>query len=121
MAAEGRPILVVEDDPSLRETIAAALEINGYPVQQAENGAQALELVEQEAPSLVLLDMVMPVLDGREFAAQLRAGGFDTPILVMSASRDPERSAEEIGAEGAVAKPFGVQELLIKVEQLRVA
>ncbi len=118
MEPEGRPILVVDDDQAIRDSIAAALELDGYPVRLA---AEALEAIEEQPPSLVVLDMVMPVLDGRAFAEQLRIRGFDPPILVISASQDPERSAKEIGASGSVAKPFDIQQLLTKVEELHVA
>jgi len=121
MEPEGRPILVVDDDQAIRESIAAALEFDGYPVRLAADGAEALEAMAEQRPSLVVLDMVMPVLDGRAFAEELRIRGFDPPILVISASQDPERSAKEIGASGSVAKPFDIQQLLTKVEQLRVA
>ena len=97
------------------------MELDGYAVTQAADGVEALQAVEEQAPSLVLLDMVMPRLDGYGFAAELRSRGLDPPILVMSASQDPEKSARQIGADGAVAKPFDIHELLEKVEQLRVA
>ena len=121
VAANERPILIVEDDESLRQAITTMLEMDGYPVRSVSNGAEALEAIEEQAPSLVLLDMVMPVLDGREFAAALKARDIELPILVMSASHDPRKSAEEIRAAGAIAKPFDVQELLTKVDQFRAA
>jgi len=113
--------LIVEDDESLRQAITTILEMDGYPVRSVSNGAEALEAIEEQAPSLVLLDMVMPVLDGREFAAALKARDIELPILVMSSSHDPRKSAEEIRAAGAIAKPFDVQELLAKVDQFRAA
>ena len=121
MAEADRPILVVEDDAAIRESVAAVLELDGYHVRTAADGAEALWAMEAQTPSLVILDLVMPGLDGPAFAAEVRSRGLDPPILVMSASHDPERAAREIGADGAMAKPFNINDLLAKVEQLRAA
>ncbi|HEV2126402.1 MAG TPA: response regulator, partial [Chloroflexota bacterium] len=91
----------------------------GYPVTTAGNGIEALAAVEREHPSLILLDMRMPVLDGWGFARQLRARGVHLPILVMTAAQDAGSWAEEIGAEGYLAKPFDLLDLLDEVARLR--
>lgn len=114
----GAPILVVDDDPSIRATVSAILELEGYPVHSVEDGAQALEAVEQERPSLVLLDMRMPVLDGWGFARAIKERGLRLPILVMTAAQDARRWALEIGADGYLAKPFDLLDLLRAVERL---
>lgn len=114
----GAPILVVDDDPSIRATVSAILEMEGYPVHSVEDGAQALEAVEQERPSLVLLDMRMPVLDGWGFARAIKERGLRLPILVMTAAQDARRWALEIGADGYLAKPFDLLDLLRAVERL---
>ena len=113
----GAPILVVDDDPSIRATVSAILEMEGYPVHSVEDGAQALEAVEQEHPSLVLLDMRMPVLDGWGFARAIKGRGLKLPILVMTAAQDARRWALEIGADGYLAKPFDLLDLLRAVER----
>jgi two-component system chemotaxis response regulator CheY len=113
------PILVVDDDQTILNTVAEILHLEGYPVTTASNGAEALQAVERTEPSLVLLDMRMPILDGWSFARQLRARGVDTPILVMTAAQDARLWAEEIGAEGFLAKPFDLMELLDAVASLR--
>jgi DNA-binding response OmpR family regulator len=118
MAAEA-PILVVDDDPAIRATVAEILELEGYPVETAPNGAAALEAVRRRRPALVLLDMRMPVLDGWGFARELAEQGIDLPILVMTAARSASVWAEEIGAAGYVSKPFDLTELLSAVERLR--
>ncbi len=115
------PILVVDDDPSILATVSEILEFEGYPVRTATNGAEALQLIEQEPPSLVLLDMRMPVLDGWGFARRLGERGVRLPIVVMTAAQDARRWAEEIGAAGYVPKPFELPELLDTVERLRAA
>jgi CheY-like chemotaxis protein len=117
-----RPILVVDDDEVLRELIAEGLTHAGYPVRTAPNGLDALLALEAIDPSLVILDMQMPVLDGWEFAAELRAAGLDLPVLVITAhSRNPARAAREVDAADFLGKPFGLDDLLSKVEQLRAA
>ena len=115
------PILVVDDDDSIRQTVAEILSVEGYPVESASNGEEALARVAEKTPGLVLLDMRMPVLDGWGFARELRQRGIKLPILVMTAAQNARRWAEEIGADGFVPKPFDLNELLDKVEALRRA
>lgn len=111
------PILVVDDDYAIRMAVSEILQFEGYSVATAANGAEALEAIERLKPSLVLLDMRMPVLDGWGFARELRARGLRLPILVMTAARSASRWAEEIGAQGYLAKPFDLPDLLKVVEQ----
>ena len=112
-----RPILVVDDDSSIRETVSEVLNMEGYRVETARNGLEALRAIEDGAPRLVLLDMRMPLLDGWGFARALRERGLDLPIVVMTAARDARRWAQEIGARGYLAKPFELGDLLSAVEQ----
>ena len=113
------PILVVDDDPNILDVVSELLDMEGYRVATAANGAEALLAIELQRPSLVLLDMRMPVLDGWGFAKQLRERGVKLPILVMTAAQNARLWAEEIGAQGYVAKPFEVPALLAAVEKLR--
>ena len=113
------PILVVDDDESIRQTVSEILEVEGYRVSAAANGEEALVRVEESKPALVLLDMRMPILDGWGFARVLRERGIILPILVMTAAQNARTWAEEIGADGYVAKPFDLDDLLNKVERLR--
>lgn len=112
------PILVVDDDPSILSTVAAILDDEGYPVTTATNGAEALVAVENTHPSLILLDMRMPVLDGWGFVRALRERGVMLPVVVMTAAQDTRRWAEEVGAAGYIAKPFDLLDLLVTVENL---
>jgi CheY-like chemotaxis protein len=114
-------ILIVDDDPSIRATVTEILEFEGYPVEAAANGAEALRSIERSRPSLVLLDMRMPVLDGWGFARALRERGMRLPILVMTAAQNARAWAEEIGADGFVAKPFDLPELLDAVDRVRAS
>lgn len=111
-------ILVVDDDASIRSTVSEILDLEGYPVETAADGAEALRAVERSCPALVLLDMRMPVLDGWGFARELKDRGIRLPILVMTAAQNARRWAQEIGAEGYVAKPFELLDLLEAVERL---
>lgn len=112
------PILVVDDDPAVLDTVSAILEDEGYVVAQATNGAEALARLEDFRPRLILLDMRMPVLDGWGFARALQERGLRLPILVMTAAQDAGRWAREIGADGYIAKPFELAGLLTAVEGL---
>jgi CheY-like chemotaxis protein len=110
-------VLIVDDEADIRATVSAMLEIEGYAVAEAANGADALVAVESDPPDLILLDMRMPVLDGWGFAAELRRRRHGIPIVVMTAARDAARWAGEIQAAAFVAKPFGYDDLLAAVEQ----
>lgn len=113
------PILVVEDEPDIRRLVSEILESSGSSVLAAENGSEALEILEREQVSLILLDMRMPVLDGWGFARAARLMGIDAPIVVMTAAENARRWASEVGAHDYVAKPFEVTALLAAVERVR--
>jgi CheY-like chemotaxis protein len=112
------PILVVDDDPTILATVAETLDLEGYPVVTAANGVEALEAIEREMPSLVLLDMRMPVLDGWGFVRVLRERGLSLTVVVMTATADARRWANEIGAQGVLPKPFDLDDLIAEVERL---
>jgi CheY-like chemotaxis protein len=114
-------ILVVDDEAGIRATLRDILESEGYPVLTADSGARALPLVEAEQPGIIVLDMRMPVVDGWDFAAALRARGVATPLLVLTSAREPEAVAREIGAADWVGTPFDVLDLLEKVAKLDAA
>jgi CheY-like chemotaxis protein len=99
-------ILVVDDDPLLTIAVSASLELRGFPARTAANGSEALEMVQELEPSLVLLDLHMPVLDGRGFMEALRARGKHLTVVVMSSDPDLPRVAEELGAVAYLPKPF---------------
>ena len=112
-------VLVVDDEPDIRATVTAMLEIEGYAVEEAMNGAAALEVIEADPPDIILLDMRMPILDGWGFAEQMRLRGHAIPIVVMTAARDAARWATEIAATAFIAKPFGYDDLIEAVEGAR--
>src|SRR5690242_2536703 len=113
-----RAILVVDDDPTILAAVADLLDLEGYPVAMATNGAEALQVLGQGLPSVVLLDMRMPILDGWGFARAASAAGHHLRIIVMSAAHDARRWAEEIGAAGYVSKPFEMDDLLGEVRRV---
>lgn len=114
-------VLVVDDEPGIRSTVAEMLSLEGYAVDEAANGEEALAVVKRRRPDLVLLDLRMPVLDGWGFVAALRTRGVSVPIVVMTAARDTQRWAEQIAARGTLAKPFGYDDLIAAVERARSA
>src|SRR5712692_5230315 len=105
-------ILVVDDDADFREGLRAALEMKGYQVEEAGNGKDALERIEKKPPLLVLLDLQMPVMNGRELLQKLRAAPEtkDVPVVIISGFGF-EWEAELMGAQGYVGKPFEPEEL----------
>ena len=126
------PVLVVDDEPDIVTFVRLALEDEGYGVVTAANGAEALEVLRVTNPSLILLDLRMPGMGGREFvqeyrqretaAVQAAPGGLaglitPVPIIVVTASRMPEVDPEEMGATGVLRKPFEVDRLLESVAQ----
>jgi len=115
--AAARRVLVVDDDPDILDALSEILEVEGYDVQRARNGREALQRLEHGLPDLVLLDLMMPVMDGWEFARSL-APGARPPIIVLSADRNVSAKAKEIGALGWLAKPFELSELLEAVRSV---
>ncbi|MCI0519967.1 MAG: response regulator transcription factor [Chloroflexi bacterium] len=114
-------ILVVEDEPSLQETLAYNLARQGYQVERAGDGQSALEVARHTAPDLIVLDLMLPILDGFEVCRILRQE-MNMPIIMLTA-RDDEIDRVlglEMGADDYVTKPFSVRELLARVKaQLR--
>jgi len=115
--AKDRLVLVVDDDPDILQTLALCLSTEGYNVLMAANGQEALDVLSREKPAVVLLDLMMPVMDGWEFARSLDPGA-RPPIIVLSADRNVSAKAKEIGALGWLAKPFELSELLAAVRSV---
>ncbi len=118
----GRKILVVDDEAVLVETMAYNLEQAGYQVATAADGASALEAARRESPDLIILDIMLPEMDGLEVCRQLRREGptATTPIMMLTAKGDEIDKVVglEVGADDYVTKPFGRRELLARVRAL---
>ena len=115
-------VLVVEDDDAIRSLVAEVLQDDGYAVREATNGAEALEVLREARPDLIVLDLMMPVMDGWTFVSECQRMDWcgEVPILVTSASHDLPRTAEqlrEMGVKTCLAKPFDVDGLLALVQR----
>jgi two-component system response regulator MprA len=117
--APGR-VLVVEDDEGLRETLAEVLSDDGHEVRVASDGVAALDAIQGWTPEIIVLDLMMPRMDGYEFRAIQRDLPADPPakILVLSAARDVQLAAEQLEADGWLVKPFGLHEVLSSVKEI---
>jgi CheY-like chemotaxis protein len=109
-------VLVVEDDPDVRESLCEALADSGYGVTGASNGREALELLKSGAPlpCLILLDVMMPVMGGEEFRAVQTCDSelSGIPVVLVSAHKEMPTLASSLGVAGALAKPFKLDSLL---------
>ena len=118
----GAKILIVDDEVVLAETISYNLEQAGYQVIVAGDGTSALEMARRELPNLIILDLMLPEMDGLEVCRQIRRepGIATTPILMLTAKGDEIDKVVglEVGADDYVTKPFGRRELLARVRAL---
>jgi CheY-like chemotaxis protein len=117
MSDQQRPVLVVDDDAASREGLITILRVEGYPVTGAADGEEALEVARAVHPCLILLDLIMPVIDGFQFrAAQLQNPELaNTPVVLISALDDDAQIARRIGPMNELRKPIDVDALLAVV------
>ncbi|MCL1793332.1 MAG: response regulator transcription factor [Oscillospiraceae bacterium] len=113
-------IMVVEDDPNTGKLMNAILSQNGYDVISAENGEHALELLDKKHVDLIILDIMMPKMDGYQFTEILRENNFHTPILMVTAKETPQDKKKGfiIGTDDYMVKPFDEEELILRISAL---
>ena len=117
---QGGRVLVVDDDPDVREAVETALELEGHRVTTATDGLAALQRLAQSEFDAVVLDVLMPNLDGFEVCRRLRAAGNRTPVLILTARDSEEDTIRglDLGADDYLVKPFALGELLARVRAL---
>ncbi|HLX41379.1 MAG TPA: response regulator [Ktedonobacteraceae bacterium] len=116
----GKRVLIVDDDEDMQVLLQTVLENQEYEVVTAEDGLAALEELEKSAPDLILLDLMMPRMDGYAFTEELRQRGLQStiPIIVISADVNAKQNTEQLGADSYIAKPFDVRDLLGEISHL---
>jgi CheY-like chemotaxis protein len=108
-------VLVVEDEDPLGEIVTEALADEGYEVRRARHGREALAILGSWLPAVIVLDLMMPLMDGHTFRAaqrRLEGGGAEVPIIVVSGARDAGTRAAELGAVDVLKKPFELDDLV---------
>jgi two-component system OmpR family response regulator len=116
----GQRILVVDDEPSIVDAVATALRYEGYEVEEAATGRDALEAVIREEPSLVVLDWMLPDIEGIEVGRRLRERGFKTAILFLTAKDATENKVDALraGGDDYVTKPFSLAEIVARIQAI---
>jgi DNA-binding response OmpR family regulator len=115
-----KKIMIVEDDSDFQDIYQLYLRGESYQVLTASNGKEGLEVLEKESPDLIILDLIMPVMDGEEFYVKLReqAKWRRLPVLIASVNdKMPQRIAELGGVAGNLRKPFAIDALLEKIRE----
>ncbi len=113
-------ILVVDDDRNTRRLLRAVLESDGYTVTTAENGEKAFEVLDREHIDLIVLDIMMPVMDGYQFTKTLRKAERDLPVLIVTAKQLPDDRymAFQAGTDDYITKPIDKKEMLLRIKAL---
>jgi DNA-binding response OmpR family regulator len=117
MVEAKKRVLIVDDERAILTVLGIRLRVSGYDVVTASNGEQALDLVKSRCPDIVLLDVIMPGMDGFEVLQKLRAVS-ELPVIVISAKSENVRKALSLGANDFLAKPLDVDEMVRKIEGL---
>jgi excisionase family DNA binding protein len=112
-------VLVIDDDPSIRYVLREAFSAVGFEVEEAASGLLGLDALDESPPALVLLDIMMPGIDGFQVMKYLSQFGVKVPVLAMSAlGPRVEERARELGADGFIAKPFDIREMVVTSRRL---
>jgi CheY-like chemotaxis protein len=117
MISRPRPVLIVDDDVATLAVERQLLVESGFRVVEAHDGAEALRVVQEDPPALVVLDVQMPGMDGPSFARELRMALKRVPLVILTGVADPRHEADRCNAEAYLAKPFDAQELVSVVRR----
>lgn len=112
-----RPILIVDDDASILDAERQLLTERGHRVVIAHDGAEAMRAIGADPPSVIVLDIQMPGVDGPSFARELRKALRHVPLVVLTAAADPKREADRCNAEAFLTKPFDADQLVETIER----
>lgn len=117
---KNRKILIIDDNPAITDSMTLLLDFEGYDVSTLSKGSEVFKFLEVEWPSLIVLDMWLSGEDGRDICRKLKSedGTKNIPIIMMSASRGLEQSALEAGADAFIAKPFDMDDMLVRISEL---
>ncbi|WP_326645479.1 response regulator transcription factor [Streptosporangium sp. NBC_01755] len=110
-------LLIVEDEPNILELLAASLRFAGFGVNTAKNGTDAVAAVQRHRPDLIVLDVMLPDMDGFDVVRRLRGGGSDTPVVFLTARDATEDKIRglTIGGDDYVTKPFSLEEVVARI------
>ena len=115
-------ILVVEDEPALQKVLAMRLGMEGFQVETASDGEEALEMIRRSAPDLVLTDLMMPVMDGTELTRNIKGDPAlrKIPVMILTALKEQRERDNliSLGADGFAAKPYNSAELTARIREL---
>ena len=109
-------VLVVDDQEVIRDTLQTALDDEGFTVECASNGQEALDILGHWKPCVILLDLMMPVMDGWAFCAAQQQSGDRTPVVLLSAAGELREQAQALCAAGFIPKPFDIDHVVNVIE-----
>ncbi len=118
MSGRNVNVLVVDDQEAIRDTLQTALDDEGFTVECAANGQEALEILGRWKPCVILLDLMMPVMDGWAFRAEQQRSGSTVPVVLLSAAGELELHKKALGAAAAIAKPFDIDHVISAIEEV---
>lgn len=113
-------IVVVDDEPSIRELLVASLHFAGFEVATAASGSEAIEVIEKTQPDLIVLDVMLPDIDGFTVTRRIRQEGVDAPVLFLTARDDTQDKVMglTVGGDDYVTKPFGLEEVVARIRAI---
>jgi two-component system, chemotaxis family, chemotaxis protein CheY len=115
---DGHHVLVVDDDPDIRALLVSVLSDEGYEARSANNGREALAAIEEWRADAIVLDLMMPVMDGWTFVEMLRAADRQIPIVILSAATQLAQHSARLGAIDFMPKPFDIESLLPRIARM---